>query len=256
MLKSNQSKIKAAGYIRVSTENQAAEDKFGLVEQRLSIQKYADNNGFEIVEWYSDPGVSGTTLDRPGLNEMLKASKGKEFQAVIIAKMDRIARDLMAQLWIEKELLTCDIEIISVSEPFRGQDPSSVLFRQMIGAFAQFEKSRIAERLIGGRKQKANTGGYAGGRAAIGYNAKRGQKCLEVNEEKAAAVRRTLELSRKYSLSLQDIADILNQEGYTTAQNKTFTKMQVKRIIDRKEFYQGLYQYAGIKAEGKHQSIA
>lgn len=51
----------------------------------------------------------------------------------------------------------------------------------MIGAFAQFEKSRISERLTGGRKQKANTGGYAGGRAAIGYTAKRGQKYLTVD---------------------------------------------------------------------------
>jgi DNA invertase Pin-like site-specific DNA recombinase len=248
--------IPAAGYLRVSTDNQAADDKFGLIEQRELIEKYASNNGFKIVEWYSDPGVSGALLDRPGLNELLKASKGKQFQAVIIAKMDRIARDLYIQLWVEKELKIYDVSLISASEPLNGNDPMTQAFKQMLGVFAQLEKEIIAGRLAGGRKQKANTGGYAGGRAAIGYTAKRGQKYLMVNDEKAAAVRRALELSRKRSLSLQDIADILNREGYTTAENKTFTKMQVKRIIDRKEFYQGIYEYAGIKTEGKHQSIA
>jgi hypothetical protein len=79
--------IPAAGYLRVSTENQAAEDKFGIPEQKGNIERYAKTNGFEIVKWYSDPGVSGALLDRPGLNEMLKDSKGKQFKAVIIAKM-------------------------------------------------------------------------------------------------------------------------------------------------------------------------
>lgn len=250
-----QSKIKTVGYLRVSTEGQTGEDKFGLAEQKESIERYAKSNGFELVEWYSDPGVSGSTISRPGLDQMIKDSESKRFQAVIVAKMDRIARDLMFQLFIEKDLLKSDVELISVSEPFRGQDPSSVLFRQIIGAFAQFEKARISERLSGGRKQKAKTGGYAGGKAPIGYVSQRGNKVLTVDNKKADTVRRVLELSRKRSLSLDDIAEVLNSEGHTTAQGKPFHRMQVKRIIDRKAFYEGKYIYAGIEANGQHLAI-
>ena len=56
-------------------------------------------------------------------------------------------------------------------------------------------------------------------------------------------------------LTLQQIADILNEEGHTTARGAEFKPMQVKRILDRREVYQGQYEYAGIRAEGKNKAI-
>lgn len=247
---------KAVGYLRVSTGNQVGEDKFGLAAQKQAITTYARENGFELVEWQQDRGISGATLDRPGLSDIFAGAKEGRFAVVLVAKMDRIARDLMLQLWIEKELLKYKVEIVSAAEPFRGQDPTNKLFRQIIGAFAEFEKSRIADRLTGGRKEKARQGGYAGGVPALGYKATRGKKSLAVDEEKAAAVKRIFELARKRSkLTLQQIADKLNEEGHTAAQGKPFHKMQVKRVLDRKSLYQGKYSYAGIEAPGKHKSI-
>lgn len=248
--------MKVVGYLRVSTEGQTGDDKFGLAEQKDAITTYAKRNDFGIVSWYSDEGISGATLDRPALQTMITDAADGIFKGVLVAKMDRVARDLMAQLWIEKELMKADVEIISVAEPFRGQDPANVLFRQIIGAFAQFEKARIAERMSGGRKQKARTGGYAGGAAAIGYKAERGGKALEVDQEKAQTVRRAFQLRAGHpDWSLQTIADRLNAEGHTTAQGKSFHKIQVKRILDRRSLYVGTYQYAGIEAQGKHDAI-
>jgi site-specific DNA recombinase len=60
---------------------------------------------------------------------------------------------------------------------------------------------------------------------------------------------------RKRSGVLSEIASQLNQECFTTQQDKLFTKVQVKRILDRKEFYAGQYQYGGITAIGLHQAI-
>jgi len=147
--------MKAIAYIRVSTQSQVGEDKYGLDVQREDIERYAGQNGIEIVRWCADEGVSGVALVRDGLSEAMQAIRAKEASAVIVAKMDRIARDLMAQLYIGKELLNLDAELISVAEPFRGQDAANVLFRQIIGAFAQFEKARIAERLGGGLDRNA-----------------------------------------------------------------------------------------------------
>jgi len=246
----------AVGYQRVSTENQVGDDKFGLVDQKQSIEAFALREGFEIVAWYSDEGISGATLERPALQDMLTSSKDGSFCAVIVAKMDRIARDLMAQLWIEKELLKNNIELISVAEPFRGQDPSSILFRQIIGAFAQFEKSRIAERLSGGRKQKAKTGGFAGGGVPLGYDCKRGEKAFSLNEEKAEVIKRTFELRQTNpDWSLDKIANQLNLEGFSTKENKPFHRMQVKRVLDRANLYKGGYKYSDIQALGQHKAI-
>jgi site-specific DNA recombinase len=246
---------KAAGYLRVSTEGQIGEDRFGLEAQREAVEAYAKAEGYEVAEWYVDEAVSGATLDRPELTRLLNDAGGK-FAFVIVAKMDRIARDLMAQLWIEKELLRGNVELISVAEPFRGQDPANVLFRQVIGAFAQFERARIAERMAGGRKQKARGGGYAGGGAPIGYTAEKGAKVLSLDAEKAETVRRLFELREECpGASLEALAGMMNAEGLTTAQGAIWRKAQVKRVLDRREFYAGAYSYAGIQAEGKHEAI-
>jgi DNA invertase Pin-like site-specific DNA recombinase len=101
---------------------------------------------------------------------------------------------------------------------------------------------------------QAKQGSYAGGRPALGYLSDKQNKSLVVNHDKVKTIKRTFELKLQ-GLSLQEIADQLNLEGFTTAQNKIFVKMQVKRILDRKEFYSGVYNYANIKSMGKHKAI-
>jgi predicted site-specific integrase-resolvase len=88
----------AAAYLRVSTEGQVGKDKFGLAAQREAVEQYASAQGFDLVAWYEDDGVSGVPLDRPGLMALLDGAKADEFKAVVVAKMDRVARDRMAQL--------------------------------------------------------------------------------------------------------------------------------------------------------------
>lgn len=250
-------KKSAVAYVRVSTTGQTREDSFGLPAQREAIRTYADQAGFDVIAWYEDAGISGGTLDRPGLQSMLTDAASGTFSAVIVAKADRIARDLMMSLWVEKELLKSNVEIVSVSEPFRGSDPSSILFRQIIGAFAEFEKSMITSRLSGGRKSKAKTGGFSGGRATFGYSDSRGSKAMVVADREAATVRRVYAIRGEYpSWSLQAISDQMNAEGYTTRQGSAFTKMQVSRILKHEAIYRGAYQYSGIVAiQGQHEAI-
>ena len=248
--------MKYLAYLRVSTEGQVGEDKFGLSVQKEAIENYALKNGYQITAWYDDSGISGATIDRPGLMQLITDSANKEIKGILVAKMDRIARDLMSQLWIEKELLKHDAELISVAEPFRGQDPANVLFRQIIGAFAEFEKSRINERMSGGRKAKAKQGGYSGGCVPIGYQHTKGNKAWILDSEKVDTVKRVFQLRDiKPDITLQDIADILNKEGFTTARGAKFQRVQIKRILDRKSVYTGKYKYADIESDGQHQPL-
>jgi len=245
----------AAGYLRVSTDAQASADRYGLESQRSDIETYAKAYGFEIGLWFVDAGISGATLDRPGLSDLLSSSLSHSFTAVITAKMDRVARDLMAQLWIEKELLKAGVEIISVAEPFRSQDATNRLFRQIIGAFAEFEKARITDRLSGGRIAKARQGGYAGGRAPMGYGALRGSHTLTVAPEQAATVRQVFAL-RSTGKTLRSVASELNAMGAKTHEGKLWHASQVRRVLDLAFLYRGGYKYAGITTEkGKQDTI-
>ena len=110
-------------------------------------------------------------------------------------------------------------------------------------SFAEFEKSLITSRLSSGRKTKAKQGGYAGGKAPIGYTAERGDKALTMDEDKAAAVRRVFELRDAFPYTtLQKIANTLNDEDHTTKEGKQFRTTQVHRILDRRAIYEGCYR--------------
>jgi len=250
--------MRAVGYVRVSTENQNGADSFGLETQRDTIIKYSTANDLELVQIYEDPAFSGSLppLERPGLHALLEALKAGEIQQVVVTRLDRLARDTMLSLWLLKEIKKLGAELVSIAEPGRWEDPTQKLLLTMVAAFAEFEKSLIASRLSSGRKTKARQGGYAGGKAPIGYKAERGGKALTLDEEKASTVRRVFELrDTKPDASLKKIADMLNAEGYTTKEGKPFHPMQVKRILDRKTFYEGIYRYSGVEAEGQHEII-
>ena len=250
--------MRAVGYVRVSTENQNGLDSYGLGAQRDTILKYCAANNLKLVQIYEDPAFSGSLppLERPGLHALLEALKAGDIQQVVVTRLDRLARDTMLSLWLLKEIKKLGAELVSIAEPGRWEDPTQKLLLTMVAAFAEFEKSLIASRLSSGRKIKARQGGYAGGKAPIGYRAERGGKALTLDEEKASTVRRVFELrDTKPDVSLKKIADILNSEGYTTKEGKPFHPMQVKRILDRKTFYEGTYAYSGVEAKGQHQII-
>ena len=84
----------AIGYIRVSTEQQAMDDKYGIDVQKQAILLYANNNGYNIVEWKIDE-MSGASDNRPEFNDILYGSVyNPPFEAVIVFKNDRVARDI------------------------------------------------------------------------------------------------------------------------------------------------------------------
>ena len=244
-----------AGYVRVSTEDQV-QNGGGLDVQKDEIRRLCEREGLALSRIYEDPGVSGSTLERPALQEMLRDAAAGAFDTVVVQKLDRLSRDLMGQLWIEKELLKHRVALMSVAEPMRGNDPAATLMRQIIGAFAEFERSRITERMVAGRLQKAARGGYAGSPPPAGYRSRKGSRQLHVDDRSAPLVRRTFAIKdANPSLSARAIARQLRAEGFTGARGGRIEAVQVISILRHRPFYQGRYAYAGITAKGQHASL-
>ena len=74
-----------AAYIRVSTEGQCGEDKFGLEAQREQIEEYCKKNDMKIVKWYTDEGESGAKQRRPGFDSILYGKDDVEYEAVVLS---------------------------------------------------------------------------------------------------------------------------------------------------------------------------
>jgi DNA invertase Pin-like site-specific DNA recombinase len=247
--------MKAGGYLRVSTEEQASEDAYGLDAQREAVVKYCEVNNIELVAIFQDT-ISGALAERPGLMALMTEAKAGAFEKIIVPKLDRLSRDTCYALWIEKELRKLGVELFSIQEPYRWDDPVQKVLLTIMLSFAEYERQLIKLRLSGGRKAKARKGGYAGGRPCMGYRAEKLERKLVPDEKQAETVRRLFKIKdQNPKLYLKEIAAKLNAEGLKSAEGGFFYPITVKRILDRRSFYQGLYRYSDIEADGQHQQI-
>jgi len=153
-------KITAFSYLRVSGRGQVDGD--GFPRQRAAIVTYAKAHGITIKQEFCEKAISGAKdlEDRPELSALMVALHANGTKLVLVEKLDRLARDLMVQESIIADLRRNGFEIVSVTEPdLCSDDPSRTLMRQMMGAFAQYEKAMIVAKLRGARQRtKAKTG--------------------------------------------------------------------------------------------------
>jgi site-specific DNA recombinase len=253
------------GYIRVSTQGQA-KDGYSLAYQEDEIKAHCNAQGWTLLHIFYDEGISGAKVDeealevdREGFQAMLSYLSSKQVEKVVTLNTSRLWRSDIVKVLIHREFTRFGVDICSIEQPqysIYKKDPSDFLINGLMELLDQYQRLEIALKLGRGRNKKAQQGGYAGGNVALGYKVKKGQKVLQVDKEQAKTVQRVFELKEQYQgWSLATIATQLNSEGHRTKQGHLFTKVQVKRILDRKDFYQGLYHYKDITTNGKHQAI-
>jgi len=252
-------KVRAAAYIRVSTDEQAAHGT-SLANQKERIAQRIASKDWALVDTYEDAGRSGGKMDRdsrPELNRLFDDVEAGKIDAVVVYKLDRLSRRQKDTMTIiEDKFGAHGVKIISINEELDTSTPTGMAMIGLLAVFAQLERDTIKERLTSGRRSTAKAGKYSGGAAPIGYTVKKGDKALTVDTEKAATVKRVFELVDSPEITtLQKIADTLNAEGHTTKRGAAFTKTQVFRILNRRDVYAGAYKYAGITADGVHKNI-
>jgi DNA invertase Pin-like site-specific DNA recombinase len=159
------------GYTRVSTTEQAADDRSSLETQRRKIVAAAELAGLTLDTVIEEPGVSGgkPLADRPEGGPLL-ARLGRG-DTLIVAKLDRAFRNAADALATAEQLKARKIDLIVAdmgSEPVT-QNGVSRMFFGMLALVAEFERERIRERSAEGRTAKRQSGGHIGGSAPFGY---------------------------------------------------------------------------------------
>lgn len=241
-------------YIRVSTDGQCGEDKFGLDAQREQIIEYCAKNDMNIIKWFMDEGESGA-YEREGFDEIVYGDvSNPPYEAVIVAKSDRVARDINVYYYYKMLLIKKDIKLISIAEDF-GQFG---VFASMLEAFtlcvAQMERDNITKRTSGGRKVKAARGGYSGGRPPYGYTPLNGK--LVIVPEEAEVVRYVI-TAKENGATFQSICDHLNAEGKTNRSGSKFSISTIQVLVDNAPLYRGKYRYGKDSEwiDGEHEPI-
>lgn len=219
------------GYLRVSSRGQIDGD--GPERQRLAIKAFSESHCLTFGREFFERGVSGTVeaVDRPefvSLMECIKESReegNRPVDAIVIERMDRLARCLMTQEFLLAECRKQGIKVFSADQGVLtdmasdGGDPTRKLIRQILGALAEWEKSQLVLKLrVARQRVKAKTG-RCEGQPAYGATA--------VEERILQFALAMFETYKDYGR----VAKLLNDGGFTTKQGSAWTRQNLRPII-------------------------
>jgi DNA invertase Pin-like site-specific DNA recombinase len=154
---------RAALYLRVSTDGQTVDN------QRLALEAVCEQRGWEVVQVYSDSGVSGAKGrdQRRGLDALLKDALRGRFNVVLAWALDRLGRSLLDLLDTLSELEAAGVALVLHQQAIDTTTPAGRMFFQVTGAFAEFERAMIRSRVRAGL-ERAKARGVRLGRPKTG----------------------------------------------------------------------------------------
>lgn len=228
-------------YARVSTDWQA-EHGYSLDTQVDACTAKAYEIGADTIKNYVDDGYSGAYLERPALETLRDALHDKLYDAVVCYDPDRLARKLSHQLILTEEIEKSGAQLIFVSMEFKNT-PEGQLFYQIHGAFADYEREKIRERTMRGKRGKLRTGKPITDSHVYGYDFDKENSVYVHNEIKCQIINKIHDL---YQSGLAGGVDFLtiymnkHPEEFPTSSPNGWSSSLIKNIL-RREMYTGEY---------------
>ena len=204
-----QDQARAVAYLRVSTEDQA----LGPEAQRAAIESWAARQRVQVLSFHLDQGVSGATPieDRPGLLAALRDLEDMGAGQLVVAKWDRLARDVMVAAMVERMVERVGARIVSADGVGVGDGPEAALMRAMVQAFAAYERALIRARTSAALRALRARGQRAG-EVPMGYHLGADKKALLADAGEVEAIGQARQL-RAEGWSYRRIATEMDRRG-------------------------------------------
>lgn len=242
---------KVALYVRVSTTSQL-EEGYSIEEQKAKLESYCDIKDWHVYKVYTDGGFSGSTTERPALEQLIKDAQNKLFDTVLVYKLDRLSRSQKDTLYlIEDIFLKNNIEFVSLLENFDTSTPFGRAVIGLLSVFAQLEREQIKERMQLGKLGRAKSGkSMMWAKTSYGYNYDKETGSMTVNEYEALAVK---EIFTSYlaGMSITKLRDKINGEY---PKQPAWSYRTIRGMLAN-PVYCGLNQYKGQTFQGTHKPI-
>lgn len=249
-------------YLRVSTKEQAQTDEkegYSIAAQREACLKLIEEKGWKFVDEYADRGESARSAHRPSLQLMLsRIKKEKDVNAVVVHKIDRLARNMEDHVAIKAILRRAKVQLISVVENIEDS-ASGRLVEGMHALMAEFYSANLATEIKKGMEQKVKQGGWPH-QAPVGYkNIREGGRGIAkviIDPVAGPHVKEAFELYATGNYSLEDVRDFLTDRGVMSAKDdsKPLSTSTVNRVLAN-PFFIGIIDWSGVLAQGNHEPL-
>jgi DNA invertase Pin-like site-specific DNA recombinase len=220
---------KAVGYLRVSTDEQ----HLGPEAQRGAIEAWAAREGVQVTAWHVDAGVSGATPieDRPGLVAALASLREHGAGVLVVAKRDRIARDVVVAAMAERAAAALGARLIAADGTANGDTPADAFMRTVIDGAAAYERGLIRARTKAALAVKKARGERVGA-VPFGQRLAGDGRTLVPHAEELAVLERVRVL-RTSGLSVRAIVAALATENHVSRSGRPFSKGSVENMLAR-----------------------
>lgn len=227
--------IKAVVYARYSSHSQGEQS----IEGQLSAaHTYADAKGYTIIHEYIDRAVSGRTDNREEFQKMISDTAKKQFQVIILWKVDRFGRNREEITFNKYRCKKNDVRVEYVAENV-PDSPEGVILESVLEGMAEYYSLQLSQNIRRGQYEGAKKHNVLSGNIPLGYKAV--DKKYVIDESTAPVIKEIYSLYASGCSTAQIIRQ-LNSEGHRTRYGRPFTKSSLRTIL-KNESYIGIYTY-------------
>jgi DNA invertase Pin-like site-specific DNA recombinase len=233
---------RAVIYARYSSNNQTEQSIEGQVRV---CKEYAEVKGLEIIGEYVDRAISGRTDNRPDFQRMISDCNKKIFDAVIVYRTDRFARDKYDSAVYKRVLKKAGIELHYAAEPI-PEGPEGIILESLMEGLAEYYSAELSQKVKRGVRESALKCNFAGGLIPLGFTVSKDRKFI-IEETGAKAVQIIFDMYIRGN-TLTEISEHLNNNGFTNSKGEKFKSSSITSII-KNDKYIGVYQHGDVRRE-------
>lgn len=229
--------MNAVIYARYSSHGQTEQSIEGQLRDNYA---WAEQQGIRVVEEYIDRALSGTKDQRPDFQRMIEDAAKKQFEMVIVWKLDRFARNRYDSAIYKAKLKKYGVKVVSVKENITDS-PEGIILEGLLESMAEYYSANLSQNIRRGQRETISKGKYCGGSIPYGYRVKDGK--LVIDDKTAPAIRYLFE---QYAAGVpkKEIIAELRRRGYVGGRGKPLSATSFQKALSN-TVYIGQYRYRG-----------
>lgn len=230
---------KAVVYARFSS---ASQNESSIEQQLFVCYDYAKKNDITIVGEYIDKAMTGRNDDRPDFQRMLKDAQKKQWDYIIVYKLDRFSRNRYDSAIHNRTLKKCGVKRLSATENI-SDSPEGVLMESVLEGMNEYYSIELSQKINRGLDDNVRKGLMVGGSVTFGYQLI--DKRLVIDEDTSPHVRFIFD-AYTHGKTMDEIILDLNAKGVLNVNGKPFSHQHISKILHNKR-YMGTFTYKGVE---------